>query len=79
VDERDCCGTFADRATYTLHRSRARVTNGVHAWHARLERHGRAPVRSLDGRPGDNEAMRIEQDATATQPFGFRVSTSEYA
>jgi hypothetical protein len=36
VDERDCCGTFADRAAYTLHRSRAHVTNGVHARHAWL-------------------------------------------
>jgi hypothetical protein len=28
--------------------------------------------------PRDNEAMRIEHDATATQPFGFRVSAHEY-
>jgi hypothetical protein len=57
VDERDCCGTFADRAAYTLHRSRARVTNGVHARHARLERHGCGPrSASITSGTGGNQA-----------------------
>jgi hypothetical protein len=78
VNERHRRGTFANRAADALYRSRPHVTDRVHARHARFEGNGRPPVSGLHRRSRDDEAVRIEHDATAAEPFGFRISANEY-